>query len=150
MAQDIENQEETPGNEYIQSAVIPFRYKRGRLEILLISSRSGKRYVVPKGLVEDDLTPLESAIEEAYEEAGITGTAFEQVVGTFRYQKWGGTCTVDVFLLQVTTMLDEWPEDYYRQRIWVGVKEAVNKVAFKGLKKILRKMPQLVARISED
>ena len=48
---------------YRQSGVIPFRRRGAAIEILLITSRSGKRWVVPKGSVEPDLTPAESGAD---------------------------------------------------------------------------------------
>ena len=57
--------------KYAQSAVVPFVLKNGAVELLLITNRSGNRWVIPKGNVEGSLTALESAVREAYEEGGI-------------------------------------------------------------------------------
>ncbi len=45
-----------PDYFYNQSAVIPFRFRRDKLEVLLITSRRRKRWIIPKGIVEQDLT----------------------------------------------------------------------------------------------
>ena len=58
---------------YNQSGVVPFKRSKDGLQVLLITSRSGKRWVIPKGIVESEFSPQESAQKEAYEEAGITG-----------------------------------------------------------------------------
>ena len=56
-----------PSNWYRQSAVIPYRLTDrtgtdfSAVEILLITSRKRKRWVIPKGIVEPYLSPLESA-----------------------------------------------------------------------------------------
>jgi len=42
---------------YNQSGVVPFRLAKGKVQILLVTSRSGKRWVIPKGIIEPDLSP---------------------------------------------------------------------------------------------
>jgi len=133
---------------YDQSAVVPFVLIDGALEILLITSRSGKRWVVPKGLIEDDLTAQQSAVREAYEEAGIKGKAYKKSIGEYRYRKWLGTCNVEVFLFEVHDVLEEWPEAHFRQRAWLSVDEAADRVNEKALKKIIRRVPELIDTMS--
>jgi 8-oxo-dGTP pyrophosphatase MutT (NUDIX family) len=104
---------------YNQSGVIPIRFREGSLEILLITSRRKKHWVIPKGIIEGELSPQESALEEAYEEAGIRGKVDPDPIGDYQYRKWGGTCTVKVFVMRVEEELETWPEDYFRERRWV-------------------------------
>ena len=72
---------------YRQSGVIPFRTIDDELRVMLITSSGGKRWVIPKGVVERNLSPKESAVQEALEEAGITGRASEEPVGAYEYEK---------------------------------------------------------------
>jgi 8-oxo-dGTP pyrophosphatase MutT (NUDIX family) len=89
-----------------QSGVIPYRRRRdGQLEVLLITSRRSAQWIVPKGLVEPDMTEQDSAAKEAREEAGVVGRVGTRVVGAFEYEKWGGVCHVSVFDLHVTSEL---------------------------------------------
>lgn len=122
---------------YNQSGVIPIRFREGNLEVLLITSRRKKHWVIPKGIIEGELSPQESALEEAYEEAGIRGTVDPNPVGRYRYEKWGGTCTVEVFLMQVVEELATWPEDYFRERKWVDPSAAKAMVDIPDLKKLI-------------
>ncbi len=135
-------------NTYDQSAVVPFVLKDGALEILLITNRSGKRWVIPKGFVEDDLTAQQSAAREAYEEAGIKGKVYEESIGEYRYRKWQGTLNVAVFLFEVHDVLEEWPEFHFRERAWLSVDEAAELVDEKALKKIIRRVPKLIDTMS--
>ncbi len=131
-------------SEYIeQSAVIPYRIQKDKPEILLITSRKGKRWVIPKGIIEPDMTPPESAYEEAKEEAGAYGIVYEDLLGTYKYDKWGGTCRVKVYLMHVDELRDAWLEDY-RKREWVDVKTAAKRVREKKLKKIILNVPDLI------
>ncbi|MEE9501394.1 MAG: NUDIX hydrolase [Candidatus Aminicenantaceae bacterium] len=123
---------------YNQSGVVPFRLEKGKVQILLVTSRSRKRWVIPKGIIEPDLSPQESAKKEAYEEAGVSGKICGEAVGTYTYNKWGGTCTVKVFLLEVEKTLEDWSESYFRTREWMSVEEAVKRVDETELKEIIR------------
>ena len=57
-----------------QYGVIPVREAAdGRVEVLLITSRETRRWVVPKGWPIKGLKPHASAAREAFEEAGLIG-----------------------------------------------------------------------------
>ncbi len=128
---------QVPEHFFHQSAVLPFRHDRGKLEILLVSSRRKKRWVIPKGVRELDMDAASSAAKEALEEAGIEGELSTEAIGTYKYEKWGGTCTVEVYSMAVHTSYDAWPESY-RDRYWFTPQEAIDKVNELDLKKIIR------------
>jgi 8-oxo-dGTP pyrophosphatase MutT (NUDIX family) len=117
-----------------QAAAIPI--KDGR--VCLVTSSSGKRWVVPKGLIDEGKTAGEMALQEAWEEAGLVGLLEGEPVGTYLYAKYGGTCHVTVFLMQVTEIADEWPERALRQRRWVRPAEAVRLIDDEGLQLVIR------------
>lgn len=119
-----------------QSAVIPYRILHGKIEVMLITSSGGKRWVIPKGLIEPDMTPEDSAAKEAWEEAGLLGKVFPDLLGTYEYQKSGCTWQVGVFLLQVQTVLEDWPEASKRKRQWVSIPKAIKRVNEPELKLI--------------
>ena len=126
---------------YRQSAVIPFRSIDGKLEVLLITSRKGSRWVIPKGIVEPGMSPAQSAAKEAYEEAGVEGQLLPFSLGTYRYDKWGGTCNVEVFALNATCEHETWEEDHIRRRLWQTPDKAAKLVREPDLKRILQAMP---------
>ena len=109
---------------YRQSAVIPYRRGPSGLEVLLVTSRNGTRWVLPKGVVEPDLSPAASAAKEALEEAGVRGAIDDEPLGTYQYRKWGGTCTVQVFAMEVEQEEADWPEANTRRRAWLTVDDA--------------------------
>lgn len=135
-----------PEHFYRQSGVLPFRRDRGSIEILLITSRRRRRWVLPKGVVELDLDPVASAAKEALEEAGIEGDVDDASVGTYDYEKWGGTCSVQVFAMEVHTTYEDWPESY-RGRQWLDPSEAAVRVDEPELKRIIL---DFVAHLSAD
>ena len=127
-----------------QSGVIPYRVHEGRLEILLITSASRSRWIIPKGVVEPGMDPGASAAKEAYEEAGVEGELSPAPIGSFQRQKWGGEATVEVYLLKVQTVLAHWPEAAERRRAWLTVDEAAQAVEEPALKALIAALPQLI------
>jgi len=134
---------------YNQSGVIPFRYEQNEIKILLITSRNRRRWIIPKGIVELDMSPIESAANEAYEEAGVKGKIYPKPVGKFRYQKWGGTVTVQVYLLEVTEILADWPESFFRERRWLNIEEAEKLIDRKALKQLIHHLPAHINRFNK-
>lgn len=125
-----------PSYWYNQSAVLPFLHRDGELYVVLIKTRKGKRWTIPKGIVEPGLSPLASALKEALEEAGLKGRGQPEPIGCYAYRKWGGTCTVQVFPLEVTDILDEW-EESWRQREIFRIADAVELIENTDLARII-------------
>jgi phosphohistidine phosphatase len=130
---------EKPGYFYRQSAVIPYRVRQGKPEILLITSQHRRRWLIPKGIIEPDLSPAASAAKEALEEAGVEGRVGTEPLGRYQYEKWGGTCTVEVFVLEVDRVHDEWAEDH-RQRLWLSPAEAADRVDEEDLARLITEL----------
>ncbi len=107
-----------------QSGVIPYRKTKSGLEVLLITSIKKKKWVIPKGYIEFNLSPFESAKKEAIEEAGIIGTNETIELGHFENKKSIGVCHVKVFAMEVIDQLDDYNDKARRQRKWFPLKEA--------------------------
>ena len=56
-----------------QSAILPYCVRKSGPKFLLITSIGSGRWVLPKGHIASDMTPRQSAIKEAFQEAGING-----------------------------------------------------------------------------
>lgn len=98
---------------YYQSGVIPVRNN----EEVLIITNTKKQWIFPKGIIEFGLTSGESALKEAYEEAGISGNIVDSF-DHYEYEKWNGICHVEMFLMDNIKQLEQWPENF-RKRKWV-------------------------------
>lgn len=127
-----------------QVAALPFRKRHGRMEILLITSRETKRWVIPKGWPMEGRTDYNAAKQEAYEEAGVKGRIGRIELGHYIYRKRLnsgelGTCRTVVYPLEVEKMLSSWPEKKERFRSWFAVDEAVEALHDEGLIDILTK-----------
>jgi phosphohistidine phosphatase len=122
-----------------QSGVIPYRFTEDGLEILLVTSSSGSRWVVPKGDVEPGMSALASAVKEAYEEAGIVGVAGARPVGSFRYFKRSAERVCALYALAVARVLPKWPE-MERQRLWMPPQRAVERAGYAGLDRCILRL----------
>ena len=138
-----------PSNIYDQSAVIPFKVNSNRVKILLIKSRKGK-WIIPKGIIEKGLSPQESALKEAVEEAGVDGIVIEQLIGEYKYEKWGGTCNVKVYAMLVNKEYEKWEEDYFRIRKWFNLEKARAKINNQELVEMLNQIPGIVSGFFND
>jgi phosphohistidine phosphatase len=123
-----------PAYYYTQSSVIPYRMHKGDAEILVILSSQKKHFVVPKGIKDPGLSPQDSAAKEAREEAGVEGRVIEPPLGSYRYEKWGSSCEVAVYAMEVTAVVPEreWQESH-RGREWVSPEEAASRLKQKAL-----------------
>lgn len=119
-----------------QAAVIPLRAGR----VCLVLSSGGKRWVVPKGHIERGQTAGETALQEAWEEAGLVGALRQEPVGSYLYEKAGGRYHVTVFLMHVTGVTDDWPEKDWRTRRWLRPVRAIAQVEERGLRTLLRRV----------
>lgn len=117
-----------------QAAAIPLWGSR----VGLITSRSGTRWVVPKGHFEPGKTAGEIALQEAWEEAGLTGVLLPDPVGSYLYEKFGNLYHVTVFVMQVTAVADDYPEAASRKRVFVMPETAIERVQEKGLRELIR------------
>jgi len=111
-----------------QSGVIPYRNNEKGLEILLITSIKKKNWIIPKGYIEFNLSPFESAKKEAYEEAGVTGTNETIELGEFIWNRSIGKCHIKIFSMEVLKIIDNYPEKEKRKRKWFLVNEAAQQV----------------------
>lgn len=121
----------------LQSGVIPYRRVDGQVEVLLVSSSSGKRWGIPKGWISPTLSSEQSAAKEAWEEAGVRGTVQPPAIGHYETRKFGFICRVEVFLMQVEQVEDDYPEAAVRKRQWMSFSKASKLVHKSKLKQLL-------------
>jgi 8-oxo-dGTP pyrophosphatase MutT (NUDIX family) len=125
-----------------QYAALPWRDKGG-LEILLVTSRETRRWVIPKGWPMKNKKPHAAAAREALEEAGVTGRVLKRPIGAYSYIKRlkNGAplqCSVDVFPLKVTGHLNRWREQGERTGHWFSIEEAAEAVEEPELQALIR------------
>jgi two-component system phosphate regulon sensor histidine kinase PhoR len=129
-----------------QYGVIPVRPAAdGGVEVMLITSRETRRWVVPRGNPILGKTPAESAAQEAYEEAWLLGPVEPEPFGRYFYRKRRRTgavlpAEVQLFRMRVEEERDDWPERGERERRWFAPQEAAAAVAEGELAKMIRSL----------
>ena len=113
---------------YRQAAVIPYRIRKERVEVALVTTSRGKRWNVPKGSIDDGELPRDAAIREAKEEAGLLGVVTRKPLGRYLHVNDHGSCRVEVYVMRVTDVLEHWLEDRLRRRRWMRIPDAAASV----------------------
>ena len=109
----------------------------GGIEVCLITSRGGGRWIIPKGNPIRGLAPHEVAAQEALEEAGLVGQAERHCIGTFTFNRLRSgremNCSVDVYPLKVERQLMRWHEMGQRSVLRCNVEMAMSLVSAPNL-----------------
>jgi len=113
------------------------------VEVLLITTRETRRWIIPKGNIDFNMAPHVAAALEAEEEAGVRGKIGKKPLGSFRYRKRlvngiSVNAKVVVFPLAVSTELDDWQEKSWRERRWFPLAEAAEAVVEPDLRDLIR------------
>lgn len=126
-----------------QFGAVCYRKRKGKVEVLLVTSRGKGRWIIPKGWPMADLTPAEAAAVEAYEEAGVDGKVHPLCLGIYSYCKGSGSdampCVVALYAVEVTRILRRFPERGERKRRWYAQKRAASLVQEPELKTFLER-----------
>lgn len=128
-----------------QYGALPFRIAAtGGVEVLLVTSRTTRRWVIPKGWPMKGVKPSQAAAREAFEEAGVRGKVASTPLGTYFYRKRAddhkapaAICRVRVFALQVKRQVSKWPERNQRETCWLSAREAATQVDDAGMRAII-------------
>jgi 8-oxo-dGTP pyrophosphatase MutT (NUDIX family) len=109
-----------------QAAVLAVRGVGADIQVCLIRRRDANNWGIPKGFIEPGDTPEETALNEAWEEAGIHGQLVGETIGAYEYSKSGVRLTVAVYVMRVVEELITWPEIRLRERRWVTMDDAAS------------------------
>lgn len=126
-----------------QFAALCWRMHKDKPQVLLITSRGTQRWILPKGWPMPDRTPAETALQEAWEEAGVEGRVQEVCLGLYSYDKEVSRsgnlpCLAMVFPVEVRSLAANFPEKNQRKRRWFGRKKAAAAVDDPELAQIIR------------
>jgi 8-oxo-dGTP pyrophosphatase MutT (NUDIX family) len=113
-----------------------------KIEVLLITSVKRKRWIIPKGYVEFNLSAFESAKKEALEEAGVLGSNETFELGEFIIQKSYGTCFLKIFSMEVIEELENYPEKFKRNRKWFEIDDALEKISVPEIADMMSSLKQ--------
>ncbi len=122
-----------------QAGAIPFVFDKALIKIMLISSKAfPDRRVLPKGHIEAGHSPQDTAAREAFEEAGIHGVISKTPAGAYDYHKFGRDYHVQVYMLKITEILDNWPEQASRKRWLLPLEDALKSLSDANVREIVK------------
>jgi len=126
-----------------QYGVLPYFQQSRKIKIILITSRNSNQWIVPKGNREPNKSKRESALLEAYEEAGLTGRLDKGLKFRIFIMCHGEKVDLTLYPMRVTKrLIKKWPESHQRKRIEVSCNQAQSLVLWPNFKtciKLLRK-----------
>lgn len=117
------------GEMRTQFAALCYRVRKDKVQVLIVTSRRTKRWIMPKGWPMEGRTPGGSALQEAWEEAGVRGEVTGGCLGVYSYQKDDVIgCLAMLYPVKVASLAGEYPEKGERRRRWVSRKKAARLV----------------------
>lgn len=137
-----------------QFAALCYRMRAGEVEVLLITTRNTRRWIIPRGWPVHGATPCGAARTEAWEEAGAEGKMLNTCIGIYSYTKVMPDASrtpvmVAVFPMKVKTLKTKFPEAGQRKRGWYSLKKAAARVDEPELKQIIRNFnPKLLRELA--
>ena len=120
-----------------QLGLLPYTFIDRRLHLLLITSSSGSRWILPKGRQEPDMTPHEVAVMEAVEEAGVLGTLRRDL--RTRCQMADGRF-LQLYAMKISKLLKNWPEENLRRRRLFPLTDAIEIINDPGVASAVRRL----------
>ena len=95
---------------------IPFAKINGQLQLVVVSTKAGNRWIFPKGCPETGKAPEETALSEAVEEAGVEGILVGPSIPAWFWRD--RQCyRIEYWPMEVHSIRTKWQEDGERKRI---------------------------------
>jgi 8-oxo-dGTP pyrophosphatase MutT (NUDIX family) len=124
-----------------QVAALPLRLRAGRLEVCLVTTRTTRRWTIPKGWPMKGIKDHLAAGIEAEQEAGLRGKAGKRAIGSYlywkRFEDRFELVRVTVFRFDVEDTLPSFREQDQREVRWFPIEEARELVDEPGLAAII-------------
>lgn len=120
---------------------VVFKVEKNSIFVLLISTRGGHVWALPKGLIEKGESPEKAAIREIEEETGIKGRIVDElgeVSYWFRLKDEKYFKTVKYYLVQYSEGSIN-PDFEVDSAEWFEIDEALKRLTYKSDREILEK-----------
>ena len=123
--------------EMCQVGILPYIFRDKKLHVLLVTSSSGSRWILPKGRQEPDMTPHEVAMMEAVEEGGILGTLRHDL--RIRCRMSNGRL-LQLYAMKISKLLGTWPEENFRLRRLLPFDDALQMIEDPEIVRAMRRL----------
>jgi 8-oxo-dGTP pyrophosphatase MutT (NUDIX family) len=140
--------------EQISAGGVAFRVSDSKAEVAIVSVKPSRRWQLPKGLIDAGEREEQAAVREVREEAGIECELIEKIETVeywyfaqnkgerVRYHKF-----VHFFLLKYVAGETENHDHEIAEARFVSIDEAIEMLAFKSEKDIVRKAKILIEKL---
>lgn len=109
-----------------QVAAVCYRRKSGGIEFLLVNTSAGK-WTFPKGGVGCGISQRKAALQEAWEEAGVSGTIDRFSFASYQHDRNDEPVSISAFLLNVQRTED--PIETFRNPQWFRAEKAKKRLS---------------------
>jgi len=138
----------------ISSGGVIFRRSDNSIEVALIAVRGRKAWCLPKGLIDKNEAPPETALREVREEAGLHGEIIEKI-GHISYWYFINEDRVKVhkmvhfFLLKYIKGDTEDHDHEVDEARWFQIDEAIETLSYRSEKQIVQKAKGMIEGLGE-
>ncbi len=132
----------------LQVAALCRRVRNGKTEVLLVTTKTTRRWILPKGWPIQKFRAHRTAEIEAFEEAGVTGKVHEIPFASFQSHKGAAAglklkTEVLVYLIDAEADAQDFPESGKRKVRWVSIDEAIKLTDEPGLIDVLQRLKDI-------
>jgi 8-oxo-dGTP pyrophosphatase MutT (NUDIX family) len=110
-----------PGDLAAQVAAVCYRRKAGEIEFLLVNTSAGK-WTFPKGGIGWGTSPRQAALQEAWEEGGVSGAIEKTCFTWYLHDRGADSVLISAFLLNVRRTVT--PIETFRNPRWFRADKA--------------------------
>jgi 8-oxo-dGTP pyrophosphatase MutT (NUDIX family) len=129
----------------LKAGGIVVRREDGEPQVLLVTARKGKRWILPKGNVNKGERTSAAALRESREEGCVVGRLAGRA-GVAAYSAGGRRNRVEYFLIRYTRDAKGDGED--RERMWCSVRQATRLVFHPHARRILLEAQDRIVEIA--
>jgi mutator protein MutT len=140
--------------EQISAGGVAFRRTGAETEVAIVAVNPSRRWQLPKGIIDAGETPEIAAVREVREEAGVETELLELIekveywyVGFHRAERVRFHKFVYFYLLKYLRGEVENHDHEISEARWVKVDEAIEMLAFKSEKEVVKKASNLLAKL---
>ena len=108
----------------------------GQVQVLIVRTLRDSHWTIPKVTQPNNRSRQESAVREAFHEAGVRGVAQAEIVGVYAYARNEKDYRVNVMPLLVQEIQQAWPEQR-RARKWCSLELAGRLIKSDDLSRIV-------------
>lgn len=124
-----------------QLGVLAYEIHRDRIWLVLVTNRTGTRWILPKGQPEATLSDKKVAMMEAYEEAGVLGDIDKKIDPVeIEVQTNRGKVRLIIYPMRIRKLTNRFPESKFRRRLLLDSEQAMRKLDKKPLKACVKKL----------